>query len=208
MNERIEYQIEKYSFAEINETPRITQQWAEVIEECRRLRAGSAERLRTALLNVDYVSSFELPFRLLLVRAPQMIADLRDELQLCQKSAMFNGKRFGCVYSVTSDLSKVPDEFQYRLSTRIFREGSSDDTAAPYREIAKEIKMPRERLKHALENGLAVTALDGLFWFGMQRIAADVAVLRKKGMRIATSEVQIWDSLTDTLRLVPVYRSA
>ncbi|EPX9373668.1 hypothetical protein [Yersinia ruckeri] len=33
MVERIDYKIEKYSFAEINETPRIAQQWAEVIKE-------------------------------------------------------------------------------------------------------------------------------------------------------------------------------
>ncbi|WP_337262557.1 MULTISPECIES: DNA-binding protein [unclassified Serratia (in: enterobacteria)] len=207
MVERIDYQIEKYSFAEVNETQRITQQWAEVSAECRQVQAGSAERLRIALLNVDYVTSFEMPFRLLLVRAPQLIAGLRDELPLSQKNVMFNGKRFGCVYSVKSDLNQVPEEFHYRLSTRIRRERHSGDTAAPYREIAKEVKMPRERLKRALENGLAVTALDGLFWFGMQRIAADVAVLRKKGMRIATSEVQVWDSLTATLRQVPVYRS-
>lgn len=206
MVERIDYQIEKYSFAEVNETPRIAQQWAEILKECRQVRAGNIERLRIALLNVDYVTSFELPFRLLLVRAPQLIAELRDELQLSQKSAVFNGKRFGCVYSVKSDLSKVPDEFQYRLSTRIRREVSSGETAESYRKIAREIKMPRERLKKVLENGLAVTALDGLFWFGMQRIAADVAVLRKKGMRIATSEVQAWDSLTATLRPIPVYR--
>ncbi|MCQ4051962.1 hypothetical protein FK514_28475, partial [Klebsiella pneumoniae] len=44
--------------------------------ECRQLRAGAEERLRIALLNVDYVTSFELPFRLLLVRAPQLIADV------------------------------------------------------------------------------------------------------------------------------------
>jgi len=155
---------------------------------------------------VDYVTSFELPFRLLLVRAPQLIAGLRDELPLSQKNVVFNGKRFGCVYSVKSDLSQVPEEFHYRLSTRIRREGASGETATPYREIAREIKVPRERLKRALENGLAVTALDGLFWFGMQRIAADVAVLRKKGMRIATSEIPVWDSLTATLRPVPVYR--
>jgi hypothetical protein len=74
--------------------PRITQQWAEVIEECRLIKAGGAERLHIALLNVDYVTSFELPFRLLLVRASQLIADLRDELPLIQESAVFNGRRF------------------------------------------------------------------------------------------------------------------
>jgi hypothetical protein len=118
---------------------------------------------------------------------------------------VFNSKRFGCVYSLKDDLSKVPDEFQYRLSTRIRREGSSGETAVPYREIAREIKMPRERLRRALENWLTITALDGLFWCGMQRIAADVAKLRKKGMRITTSEIQAWDSFTATLRPVPVY---
>jgi DNA polymerase/3'-5' exonuclease PolX len=85
MVERINYQIEKYSFAKVSEKQRIEQQWTEVIEECHQTRAGSIERLRIALLNVDYVCSFELPFRLLLVRAPQLIAGLRDELQFSQK---------------------------------------------------------------------------------------------------------------------------
>ncbi len=77
--------------------PRITQQWAEVIEECRLIKAGGAERLRIALLNVDYATNFELPFRLLLVRASQLITDLRDELPFSQESAVFNGRRFVCV---------------------------------------------------------------------------------------------------------------
>lgn len=59
MVERIDYQIEKYSFAEVNETPRIAQQWAEVLKECHQVRAGSIERLRIALLSVDYVTSFD-----------------------------------------------------------------------------------------------------------------------------------------------------
>ncbi len=51
-----------------------------MLEECHHLKAGAAERLRVALLNVDYVTSFDLPFRLLLIRTPQLIAGLRDEL--------------------------------------------------------------------------------------------------------------------------------
>jgi hypothetical protein len=58
---------------------------ARSIPECRQLQAGAEERLRIALLNVDYVTSFELPFRLLLVRAPQLIADVRETLQLIVK---------------------------------------------------------------------------------------------------------------------------
>lgn len=208
MNERIDYQIEKYHFAPLDEAPRLAHQWREVLNECRQTQAGAEERLRIALLNVDYVTSFELPFRLLLVRAPQLVAGIRDELQLSQKNVLFNGKRFGCVYSLKSDLSDVPEAFQYSLSTRIHRLTAAGADAQPYREIAKTLKAPRERLKLALEQGLRVTALDGLFWFGIQRIAADVRRLRKAGMAIVTAETEIFDSLTGTTRKVPVYRLA
>lgn len=99
----------------------------------------------------------------------------------------------------------MPDDFRYRLPTRIRRTGPSGDTATLYRHIAQETKSPRARLKRALENGLVVTALDGLFWFGLQRIVADVQRLRAAGMRIATSEVAAFDTLTGTTRFVPVY---
>ncbi|MEO3740886.1 helix-turn-helix domain-containing protein [Enterobacter sp. AG5470] len=202
----IDYQIEKYSFVEAAETPRLTQQWADVAQECLQVRAGAEERLRIALLNVDYVTSFELPFRLLLIRAPQLIASVRDELQLNQKNVIFNGKRFGCVYSLKNDLSDIPDAFQYRLSTRIRRVDPTGTSATPYQQIAKEVRAPRERLKMALEQGLQVTALDALFWFGSQRIAADIQRLRKAGVRIATAETEVSDNLTGTTRNVPVYR--
>lgn len=203
---RIDYQIEKYQFSCTDETPRLARQWADVLEECRHLKAGAAERLRIALLNVDYVTSFELPFRLLLIRTPQLIADLRNELQLNQKEAIFNGKRFGCVWSLQTDLSAIPDEFQYRMVTRIRRLDPAGVTASPYQQIAKDVKAPRERLRLALESGLQVTALDGLFWFGIQRIAADVQRLRKAGMAIATSETEASDNLTGTIRRIPVYQ--
>ncbi|MEJ9965553.1 DNA-binding protein, partial [Escherichia albertii] len=66
---------------------------------------------------------------------------------------------------------------------------------------------PGERLKYALETGLQVTALDGLFWFGSQRIAADILRLRKYGMRIATASVDGYDNITGTTRHIPVYYS-
>ncbi|VDZ63047.1 Uncharacterised protein [Citrobacter freundii] len=163
MTERIDYETEKYSFTEATESSRLTGQWADVITECRELKAGPQERLRIALLNVDYVTSFELPFRLLLLRTPQLIASVREELQLSQKNVIFNGKRFGCVYSLKASLGGIPDEFQYRLSHRIRRISPAGSSEAPYQQIAKTVKAPRERLKLALESGLDVTALDGLF---------------------------------------------
>lgn len=204
---RVEYQIEKYSFTEASESARLSRQWADVLVECQENRAGAEERLRIALLNVDYITSFELPFRLLLTRTPQLIAGLREELQIGQKNVIFNGKRFGCVWSLKSDLSAIPDEYHYRLTTRIRRIEEAGATEAPFRQIALQVKPPRERLKLALDSGLAVTALDGLFWFGIQRIAADVQRLRKTGMKITTSEIDVYENLTGTNRRIPVYQS-
>lgn len=141
-----------------------------------------------------------------MLRTPQLIAGLRDELQLNQKEAIFNGKRFGCVWSLKADLGAIPVEFHYHLVTRIRRVSLDGVSAAPFQQIAKEVKSPRERIRLALASGLAVTALDALFWFGCQRIAADVLRLRKAGMRIATSEANVFDTLTGTTRQVPVYR--
>lgn len=208
MTADITYQIDKYCFTQAGESVRLTRQWADVLQMCRAQQAAPEERLRIALLNVDYVTSFELPFRLLLLRTPQLIARLRENLPVSQKNALFNGKRFGCVYSLKADLRGIPDEFQYHLSHRIRRMGAAGSTEAPYRQIAKRIKAPHERLKMALETGLEVTALDGLFWFGCQRLAVDVLRLRKSGMRIATAETLVSDSITGTTRGIPVYHCA
>jgi hypothetical protein len=206
MTARIDYEIEKYQFSEVSEPSRLAQQWSEVLAECRQEKAGSEARLRLALLNVDYVTSFELPFRLQLIRAPQLIDRLRGELQLNRKAVTISDNRYGCVYSLKTDISHIPDTFRYRFSNRIRRVEAGNVSNAPYQEIAKQVKAPRERLRLALEAGLPVTALDGLFWFGMQRIAADVSTLRKSGMKISTAEVDAFDTLTDTVRRVPVYR--
>lgn len=85
MNEKIDYHIEKYHFAPLDEALRLAHQWSEVLNECRETQAGAEERLRIALLNVDYVTSFELPFRLLLVRAPQLIAGIRESCRSARR---------------------------------------------------------------------------------------------------------------------------
>lgn len=204
----IDYQIEKYSFVELAESARLTRQWDRVMDKSRQSQAGVAERLHLALRNVDYVTSFELPFRLLLIRAPQLIARARTEFPIKQKSVVFNEKRFGCVYSVNTPLEAIPEAFHYRLSNRIRRVDEAGITAASYQQIAKESRIPRERLKRALESGLPVTALDAMFWFGIQRLAIEVQRLRKTGLRIATFEIWVSDNYTGTTRRVPAYRLA
>lgn len=208
MNARVDYHMEKYQFIETRETQRLAQQWAEVMDECQQLKAGSEERLRIALLNVDYVTSFELPFRLQLIRAPQLIDRVRKELPLSRKPVTIGDSRYGCVYTVKTDLSAIPEEFRYRFSNRIRRVTAEGLTTATYQEIATQVKAPRERLRLALKSGLQVTALDGMFWFGMQRIAADIATLRGTGMKIATDRIDVSDNLTGTTRRIPVYKLA
>lgn len=176
-----------------------------LLAECQQEQAGVEERLRIALLNVDYVTSFELPFRLLLTRTPQLIDKLRKEFSLTQKSVLINEKRRGQVYSISADLSRVPDAFRYRLSSRIRRMDDQTLTTAPYQQVASETKQPEDRLRLALESGLAVNALDGLFWLGIQRIAADIQRLRASGMPIQTTDVEVFDTLTGTLRTITAY---
>jgi len=138
MTGRVDYHLEKYLLTEAGEPERLTRQWAEVMRECHDQKSGAEERLRLALLNVDYVTRFELPFRLLLLRTSQLIAGLRDPLLLNQKDAIFNGKRFGCVWSPKTDLSALPDEFRYHLVTRIRRVSPDDVSVSPFQQIRKK----------------------------------------------------------------------
>ncbi|MFY4635129.1 DNA-binding protein, partial [Escherichia coli] len=150
----MDYLAANYRFTELNESPRLRRQWQDVLDECRQTEAGPEERLRIALLNVDYVTSFELPFRLLLTRTPQLIAALREEWDISQKNVVFNEKRFGCVYNLKASHSGGPDTFRYHLSHRIRRVVANENTSSPYQLIAREVKAPRQRLKYALETGL------------------------------------------------------
>lgn len=95
----------------------------------------------------------------------------------------------------------VPDAFRYRLTNRIHRVQVAGTSGVP-----EQTKAPRERLRLALEAGLQVNALDGLFWLGIQRIATNVLKLRQSGMAIATSEVEVLDTLTGTHRTISAYQ--
>jgi len=202
---RIDYRIEKYQLTEVSETPKIAAQWQQVINACQQQKAGSTERLRIALQTVDYVTSFELPFRLMLIRAPQLIDKLREEGEVFSKSAKLNGNKRCVVYSRHADFS-APDDFQYMRTYKVFRTGAEGGTTSSYTSITKQSDIPRERLRLALTSGLLVTALDAMLFFGVQRIASDVAIFRKQGMRLTLLHVSVYDSLTQTVRDVPTYQ--
>ena len=205
-NARIDYRIEKYQLTEASETPKIAAQWQQVINVCQQQKAGSTERLRIALQIVDYVTSFELPFRLMLIRAPQLIDKLREEGGIFSKSAKINGNKRCVVYSRHADFS-APEDFQYRRTYKVFRTGAEGGTTSSYTSITRQSDVPRERLRLALTSGLLVTALDAMLFFGVPRIASDVAIFRKQGMRLTLLHVSVYDSLTQTIRDIPAYRA-
>ncbi|CAI2535918.1 Uncharacterised protein [Serratia proteamaculans] len=129
------------------------------------MNAGAEARLRIALLNVDYVTSFELLFRLLLIRTPQLIADRHSSRRAAAQPERYAFQREALWLHLepAKYLSAIPDAFQYRIVTRIRRVDPTGVTTAPYQHIAKEVKALRERLRLALESRLQVTVLDGLF---------------------------------------------
>ncbi|HHA2249936.1 TPA: DNA-binding protein [Enterobacter ludwigii] len=202
---RIDYIIEKHAITEKSETPRIASQWQKVLAECQQQRLGSEERLRLALCSVDYVTSFELPFRLLLIRTPQLMDRLCKELNVHKKLVTINDGKRGTVYSLTSDFAGVPDTFHYKRSGKIRRLTGGDVTTDRYISIARQTTEPRNRLRLAFTSGLQVTALDALLFFGVQRVASDVSVLRKEGLNIGLRHVDTFDSATQAVRSVPLY---
>lgn len=202
--QRIDYQIDRYQLSEASETPRLVAQWQQVQDQSHDLALDAFARLRLALTTVDYVTSFELPFRLLLVRAPQDIARLQQEMPFHGRPVKINGQKRGKLYSLKRDVV-APDEFRYSRRFKVFRSGAEGGTEASYLAIVKAAESPRERLRLALTSGLFVTALDGLLFFGIQRIAADVEKLRKQGLAIKTASAEVYDSQTRTVRTVPGY---
>jgi len=204
---RIDYRIEKYQLTEASETPKIAAQWQQVLNTCQQQKAGSTERLRIALQTVDYVTSFELPFRLMLIRAPQLIDKLREDGGIFSKSAKINGNKRCVVYSRHADFL-APEDFHYRRTYKVFRTSAEGGTTSSYTSIAQQSDIPRERLRLALASGLLVTALDAMLFFGIQRVAVDVMALRKQGLDVTLSQADVFDSQTQTRREIPAYWAA
>lgn len=98
---------------------------------------------------------------------------------------LINDKRRGQVYSISADLSRVPDAFRYRLSSRIRRMDEETMTTAPYQQVASQTKHPEERLRLALESGLQVNALDGLFWLGSSELPQTYSGFARRGCRFS-----------------------
>lgn len=199
--QRIDYQIALNHITEASETPHQAKQWLIVQQP----HAGEIARVRLALHSLPYVTSYELPFRLLLIRAPQAIETLRDELTIHSRRVEINGSKRGVLYSLDANIA-APSAFHYTRKFTVFRSGAEGGTENSYTSIARQVSVPRERLRLVLTSGLLVTALDALLFFGVQRLASDIAALRKCGLKIDLLHVEAFDSQTQQLREIPAYR--
>ena len=199
--QRIDYQIALNHITDASETPHQAKQWFIVQQQ----HAGEIARVRLALHSLPYVTSYELPFRLLLIRAPQAIEKLRDELTIHSRRIEINGSKRGVLYSLDANIA-APAAFHYTRKFTVFRSGAEGGTENSYTRIARQVSLPRERLRLALTSGLLVTALDALLFFGVQRLASDIAALRKVGLKIDLLHVEAFDSQTQQLREIPAYR--
>jgi hypothetical protein len=203
---RIDYHIEKHTISERSETPETIAQWQKVVATCRDGAISSEiSRVLLALRTVDYVTSFELPFRLLVTRAPQAIDKLRDEHKVYCKPVTINGRKRGRVYSLSANINAIPNEFHYQRQGKVWRLSDGAITTSSYIDISRQTPDPRERLRLALTSGLLVTALDAMLFFGVQRAASDVMVLRKQGLDIKLTRAEVFDNQTQTRREVPAY---
>lgn len=204
---RIDYQILKNHLVVHGEPLRITQQWASVIAQCQSAQLNADQRAALALSTVDYVTSYELPFRLLLLRAPQAVDAIRKEMKIYSRRVDINGGGTGVVYSRKSDIVTY-DDFHYTHQTEVIREDASGQTQKDYVQFSAMDISARAKLVLALNSGLLVTAIDALLFFGIQRVAANIARLRSEGMAINLLHASAFDSQTQTTRDIPAYRLA
>lgn len=99
--QHIDYQIALNHITEVSETPHQAKQWLIVQQQ----HAGEIARVRLALHSLPYVTSYELSFRLLLIRAPQAIEKLRAELTIHSRRVEINGSKRGVLYSFDADVA-------------------------------------------------------------------------------------------------------
>jgi hypothetical protein len=195
MNMKIHYEIERLIVSNPFVPIHITEQWDRVFAESARLKLGELSRSRLALNLVDYVTSEDLPRRLLVTRAPQCMAALGKERKIYKDFRVINGRKGGVVYSGHDRI--IPNKFEYEMNIKAKRivDGTSQSLSS-------------SDLLNCLKNGDIVTSLDGILFLDCKRVAADIARLRKKHpeLDIEMKRIEVSDSLTNTTRKMASYR--
>ncbi|MDK9756885.1 hypothetical protein KIV40_16090, partial [Vibrio sp. D173a] len=166
MTAKIHYDIQHMKVKSDKESAQLTQQWQQVIQICRDEFLGEMARARLAFNLVDYITSEDLPFRLLITRAPQAMAAIGEEVKVYKEHRVINGRQSGIVYAKSEQM--LPKEIHYTnhfLATR-YVNGLTRPLSSP-------------SLIDCLKTGEIITPLDGLLFLNCKRIASDISRLKK-----------------------------
>ena len=194
MANKIHYDIQDAKVSSNKESSRLTNQWEQVLEICREKSLGEVMRARLAFNLVDYITSEDLPFRLLITRAPQAMATIGEETRVYKEHRIINGKQSGMIYAKSEQM--LPKEIRY----------TNEFVATRY---VNGIKTPLSAtsLVDCLKAGEVITPLDGILFLGCKRIASDIARLKKvePTISINMTRIEVSDSFTGTTRKMASY---
>ena len=191
---KIHYDIKQLIVNNPFEPIHITKQWECVIAESAKLKLGELSRARLALNLVDYITSDDLPRRLLITRSPQCIAALEEERKIYKDFRTINTHKGGVVYSGYDRI--IPKKFEYEINIKAIRAVNGTSRA-----------LSSSNLLDCLKNGDTVSALDGILFLNSKRIAADIARLKQKytNLTIQMNRVEVSDNFTNTTRKMASY---
>ncbi|CAK1802733.1 conserved hypothetical protein [Vibrio crassostreae] len=194
MEKKIHYDIQKIKVRSDKESARLTNQWEQVLQICREKSLGEIARARLAFNLVDYITSEDLPFRLLITCAPQAMATIGEETRVYKEHRVINGKQTGMIYAKSEQM--LPREIRY----------TNEFVATRY---VDGIKTPLSAtsLVDCLKAGEVITPLDGILFLGCKRIAIDIARLKKvePTMNINMTRIEVSDNFTGTTRKMASY---
>ena len=146
---------------------------------------------------MDYITSDDLPLRLLITRAPQAMAKIADEISVHKEHRVINNKKSGVVYSRSEQM--IPKALNYKAQYTAQRivDGKSHSLST-------------NNLLGCLEAGDTLTPLDGLLFLQCKRIAIDMARFKKRHshLNIEMNRIEVSDSFTGTTRKMASYRLA
>ncbi|MCE7732532.1 hypothetical protein [Vibrio campbellii] len=195
MTANIHYDIQHINVKSDKESVQLTQQWQQVLQICREESLGEMARARLAFNLVDYITSEDLPFRLLITRAPQAMAAIGEEVNVYKEHRIINGKQSGMVYAKSEQM--LPKEIHYTdqfVATRYV-----DGLTRP---------LSSASLIDCLKAGEIITPLDGILFLGCKCIASDISRLKKSApdMNINMKRIEVSDSFTGTSRKMASYK--
>ena len=193
----IHYDIQRLQVEVDKESKSLTQQWQNVMNIVTTEPCGEIARARLAFNLVDYITSDDLPLRLLITRAPQAMAKIADEISIHREHRVINNKKSGVVYSRSEQMIPRALNYNAQYTAQKIVEGKSHSLSS-------------DNLLDCLSAGDILTPLDGILFLGCKRIASNIAKLKKQNpnLNITMERVEVSDSFTGTTRKMASYRLA